>query len=1039
MEMTAFDEALAAVPASGLRAVTLEGEPGIGKTHLLEAVAEMAEGRGFVICGALCDEEIRGPFLVSRSLLGSATAEEAAREAGAGEELLRLREALSGHADPTLESFTSDKQVIGLYDLAAVAVRAMAAQRPVALLLDDVQWADQDSIRMLRYVVRAAPDSPILVVLAMRPEESGGELATLIADMERLRVARRLRLSRFGTTDTATLLREVLGDDVSPSAVSVIQSQAEGVPFMVEELSRAYRDAGLLQLVRGAWELSPKAERLLPHSVEMLIRRRVDRLPEEARTSLAEAAIVGRTFGLRDLAAVKDRLGEETPDPEALSEALSPAVTAGLLTELPEGWAADYRFAHEQVRQFAAATLSRPRRRAIHGAIVDLLVDAGPPPEALAVLAHHALSAGLGEQCARYSIEAARVAIDRNAPDETLRLVDESLASAQNPRNRVELLRLRDDALEALRRPAERLHSLPQLAALAEALGDPGIEIDVTLRRAAALRLSGEEERAVELAEEARDRAREAGDRRLELRAVLELGQAALRSPLGQAAGPSVTGDEMDRAEEAYEQATSLAAEVEEPNLEAAAWRELGSIWLERARKHFYEFLSSPDRPRLRNAPGSGFLLQIPGMPELVGQALSRFTRALDLYERLGDQRGMMVTLIAMAYARTGADIRFGSARRIEDLRRIIGRLQSLVRESERDRIEVEMLYAVHLYARAFGFPDLALERGRDAHRGAGRIGDRAVEFLAAGGTALVHLGMGDQAEAQSWLDRAAETVSAAPTALRTRDLEMWRGMAAAASGDVEGTRRHLERALAMAAEQGKQASRCEVLARLALELAQLGWRNRDPDLLSDAAEHAAQAHRLATSIDGDHPWTAQAEAARALVLHAQGSEEAVPAARAALEALESLGFRESEPPYPLHLDVILAALRILSERGDPSLDDARTVARTVLQMVGERTMDEEVRVRWFRAPVPRELAELAGPVEVSPTANDQPVVPDQISDREAQILRMITDGMTNQEIAQRLQVGEDRMVRELAEIYAKLGVSSRAGATVFAMMEGVA
>ena len=1040
-ELLAIEQAMDAVAAGAFRAVILEGEPGIGKTRLLEAAAGLARDRGFEVLTAISDEELRGPLLLARSLFASPAVAELAERAGDPEGLSRLVRALSGRPEPGLEGLPPDRQLLHLYDLAAVAVRALAEPAPLAILIDDVQWADEDSIRVLRYVVRAQAAGRVLLLLALRPGDAGAsEIATLIADLERVRAARRLRLDRFTSVETGDLLRHVLGGSVSPAAVAALHEQGEGVPFMVEELARSFREAGLLQRIHQTWELAPKAGRLLPPSVEMLIRRRAKRLPDQTQTLLAEAAVLGRAFGLRDLAAVKQRVDEAEADPAEIGTALAPAVDAGLLVELPEGSAAEYRFDHEQIRSYAAGTLPRPRRRALHGAVVGLLMDAGPPPEAAGMLAHHAVAAGMGEECARYSIDAARVALDRNAPDEVLRLVDESLDTAQNPRHRVDLLRLRDDALAALRRPGDRLRTLPQLAALAEALGDVRLETEITLRKAAALRLAGDEERAAELAENARGRAGEAGDRTMELHAVLELGQAVLRSGLGESAGHAVGEEGLARAEEAYERAKALANELDDPRTEAAAWRELGAIWLERARKHFYTFLSSSDRPALRHAPGHGFLFQIPGLPEIVTEAVGRFTRALDLYEELGDQRGMMATLIAMAYARMGADIRFGSARRIEDLRRIISRLQGLVRESERERYEVQMLYGVHLYARAFGFPDLALERGKDAYRGAVRIGDHDLEFLAAGGTALVHLGLGELDEATRWLERAGQAAAASPSPLRARDVELWRGMVAAATGDEADAAERLERALELATEQGTEAGRCEVLARLALELAQLAWSRRDEELIRTAERRADQAAALAPTLRGDHPWTAQAQAARALILDArQRTDEAVTAARAALASLEALGFRESEPPYPLHLDVVLAVLRVLAAHDAPGLEDARTVARAVLQMVGERTLDEDVRVRWFRAPIPRQLVELAGPVEVTPTAEDLPRVPESLSDRDAEILRMIVEGLTNREIAEALGVGEDHVVRELAEVYAKLGVSSRAGATVFAMLEGVA
>ena len=99
--------------------------------------------------------------------------------------------------------------------------------------------------------------------------------------------------------------------------------------------------------------------------------------------------------------------------------------------------------------------------------------------------------------------------------------------------DRVDLLSLRDDALAMLRRPSERLDGLAELTALADALGDPHLDLHVMLRRAAALRLADEEDRAAELARRVRDLAAERGTGRAELAACLELGQALLRLSTG--------------------------------------------------------------------------------------------------------------------------------------------------------------------------------------------------------------------------------------------------------------------------------------------------------------------------------------------------------------------------------------------------------------------------------------------------------------------------------------------------------------------------
>src|SRR5206468_7098202 len=124
-----------------------------------------------------------------------------------------------------------------------------------------------------------------------------------------------------------------------------------GVPFILEELAHAYRDAGMIQQIDGVWSLVKNAERLAPSAVQTLIQPRAGRLPGETKVSLAEAAALGRSFSLRDLQAVKALLGDvgEHDQVAKLAESMAPAVSAGLLVQHQAGSPADYNFAHEQV------------------------------------------------------------------------------------------------------------------------------------------------------------------------------------------------------------------------------------------------------------------------------------------------------------------------------------------------------------------------------------------------------------------------------------------------------------------------------------------------------------------------------------------------------------------------------------------------------------------------------------------------------------------------------------------------------------------
>ena len=110
-----------------------------------------------------------------------------------------------------------------------------------------------------------------------------------------------------------------------------MHAQAEGVPFIVEEMAFAYREGGMVQEIDGVWTLAGNAERLVPSAVKTLISRRATKLPDDTKALLAVAAILGRRFSLKDLREVQLGVDGAAPDPEELAETLTPAVTAGLL------------------------------------------------------------------------------------------------------------------------------------------------------------------------------------------------------------------------------------------------------------------------------------------------------------------------------------------------------------------------------------------------------------------------------------------------------------------------------------------------------------------------------------------------------------------------------------------------------------------------------------------------------------------------------------------------------------------------------------
>ncbi len=1040
-ELAAIEQEMDAVER-GLSCITLEGEPGIGKTRLLLAIEQIARDRNFVPIAVTADEEIRGPFLLARSIFACPTVMDV-HSTEAQQAVERASNALIDQDDPGLSQLQPDRKLLRIFELAALALRLVAQEHPIVLLVDDLQWADGDSLRLLRYVARVDGRSRILLVFATRPAETAfvNEAVTLLADMERIGIVRRLKLSRFTQRQSTEFLQQALGGEVDPSSAAIMHAQAEGVPFVLAEQAQAYRESGLIHEINDVWRLAPNAERLLPSAVRTLIERRAAHLPEDTRSALAEAGVLGRSFSLRDLVDIRLRLGDGGANVDLLAQSLEPAVASGLLVQQPRDSPADYTFSHDQIREHAMAGLSAARRQAIHSAIVDILLagSAEPPNESLPLLAQHALSAGRNDLCVRFSLRAAQAALQAKAPDEVLRLIHLALSVASIPRDRVALLCSQDDALEMLRRQNQRQQGLSELGALADALADTHLGFEVRLRRAAALRLSRDEDSAAGIARQVQESAARCGDEAAELAAFLELGQDLMRAELGSGYVSAPSEADLDGADEAYKRAEALAERLHDDFKLAAAVRELGVIAVSRLRVWFVSAIAAGEHVPLLQRVAAGerlgdILPTLPVAPALLVEARGYFQRALEIYERLGDRQGAMATIIAMALASWGPQLHMGgSAKRIEEIRRLTDRMRSLTKESERELADAQMLFGSHVYALAKGMPDVALLKGEEAYRSARAMGETALEFAAAGGMARANAQLDRNDEASRWLTLASSVASSSPTPGRVRRLELWRGAILARAGDAVGMREHLERAARLATEQELPAASCEALALLALESARLGCARGDESLLSLADRSAQDVVRQSSLLEGHPPWHAQALAAQASVaLFKADTSQAAELGRQAL-AMHDAAKRED-----LDLDIVLPAVEAVIAGGtDAEAQALQGRLQLVLALQSQRILDEQVRVEWFRSETGRLLARLAGTLVGTP-AQDLNLEETGLATEDSRLLGLLVEGRTNREIAGEIGVNEQAVAIRLAELFVKIGASSRADATVAALLGGL-
>ena len=140
---------------------------------------------------------------------------------------------------------------------------------------------------------------------------------------------------------------------------------------------------------------------------------------------------------------------------------------------------------------------------------------------------------------------------------------------------------------------------------------------------------------------------------------------------------------------------------------------------------------------------------------------------------------------------------------------------------------------------------------------------------------------------------------------------------------------------------------------------------------------------------------------------------------------------RQEDP----HLSILLPTARVLRDVGAPEAEVALGYVGYYAAMIAQRTLDESIRVRWFRGPLGRAVTELIGASELRIGSAE---ADGDAADANTVLLTSLVQGATNAEIAAELGIDEDEVVRRLGQLFAEIGASSRAEATAFAFREGV-
>jgi ATP/maltotriose-dependent transcriptional regulator MalT len=403
--------------------VLLSGAPGIGKTRLLEEFPprELAAG-ATVLRGGASQAVGMPPYLPFLHALGdymrAAPVERLRAEVGPhAASLATLFPELPARLGPlpSPHPLGPEQERFRLYEAVTAFLAELAASGPLALLFDDLQWADAASCELLVHVASRLRPAALLIAGAYRDGEAAANpaLVRALAELNRQRLLLTLPLQPLAAEESHALATSLLRGAIAPDATALLHQHAEGNPFFLEELLRALSEDGTLAWQVGCWELArPPASFLPPQAVEA-VRARLARLAPAVVELLQVAALVGRTFDLGLLSLVVQL---EVEQAELL---LLTATRAQVLRPEADG---AYAFTHDLLRETLAAELGNARRRRLHQAIGEALEAQGDAesPRHLARLAFHFNAAGELSRSVTYALAAGEQALLASAAVEAL-------------------------------------------------------------------------------------------------------------------------------------------------------------------------------------------------------------------------------------------------------------------------------------------------------------------------------------------------------------------------------------------------------------------------------------------------------------------------------------------------------------------------------------------------------------------------------------------------------------------------------------------
>jgi len=617
--------------------VTIIGEAGIGKSRLLEEFETWLENQAeifYLLKGRSSSEFQDSPYALLRDMFSDRfqmkandRVEEVQKKIEDG---IRVSSSPAERSDmcahfigqllgfdfsdsPYLQGVLKD--AMQLRDRAWIYLgeffKTTANRTPVIIFLDDIHWADDNSLDVVNYLAQSLSNQRLLIIclgrsllLERRPLWGEGQSAHT-----------KLNLGALSTRDCRHLVEDIL-QNMGPVPLALrelVVSGAEGNPFYIEELIKMLIDSDIIHTEDKVWSIEPSslanilADMDIPSTLTALLQARIDQLATDEKTILQQASVVGRVFWDDVIHYLSAAPGSQQPEQIEITSLLNNLRQKGMIYHRETSAldrAQEYSFKHAILREVTYDTILKRVRRAYHAQIAEWMIKENleRAGDLTAMVGEHLELAGENQRAASFYRQAGEQAARQYSNQSALKYLGHALELA--PRadldERYACLYAREQVYSLLGSRNEQQQDLEQLVAFAAQLADQRKQGEVALLQATAASERSNYPQIINYTGEAIRIAQSLAIPELEGKANLIRGRALLSK-----------GD-YPGAIECFNQTLRLSEAPQLPNLKADSVRYLGIV-----------------SERLGN----------------LTSAIEYFETSLDLYREIGDRRGEGKTL----------------------------------------------------------------------------------------------------------------------------------------------------------------------------------------------------------------------------------------------------------------------------------------------------------------------------------------------------------------------------------------------------------